>query len=121
MRCGWEWKSLSNHFNDAYATLKKQGKYNLLEQADKTRREKEAEKPDDRILVFKLPYHPRGVQQRQIRMAYRQSGLEEIITDQRFICAQCRPVNLRDRVTRTALENIPGANPSDFQSTNPPT
>merc|ERR1712232_1123836 len=103
------------------ATLKKHGRGNLLEQADKTRREKESEKPDDRILVFKLPYHPRGVQRRQIRTAYRQSGLEKIITDRRFICAQCRPVNLRDRVTRTALEDVPGANPSDFLSTNPPT
>ena len=121
MRCDWEWKSLSNHFNNAYATLEKQGKYNLLEQADKTRQEKEAEKLDNRILVFKLPYHPRGVQRRQIRMAYRQSGLKETITDRRFICAQCRPVNLRDRVTRTALEDIPGANPSDFLSANPPT
>ena len=121
IRCGWEWKHLCTHFNDAHESLMKQGKTILLEQAKKTRREKEAEKPDDRILVFRLPFHPRGVQRRQIRTAYRDSGLEEILSDRRFICAQCRPANLRDRVCSTVLEHQPGTAPSDFITANPQT
>jgi len=121
MRCGWEWMSVKYHFTDAYNSLQKQGRYNLLHQAGRNRREKQAEQPNDKILVFRLPYHPRGIQRRQIRLAYQQSGLETIISNRRFICAQLRTVNLRDRVTRTALEDVPRANPSDFLSSNPPT
>ena len=99
----------------------KQGKTILLEQAKKTHQEKEAEKPDNCIIVFRLPFHPRGVQRRQIRTAYRDSGLEEILSDRRFICAQCRPANLRDRVCSTVLEHQPGTAPSDFITANPQT
>lgn len=84
MRCGWEWTSLKKHFTDAYDSLTKQGRYNLLKQAAKTRQEKKAEKPDDQILVFRLPYHPRGIQRRHIRLAYQQSGLERVISNCRF-------------------------------------
>ena len=51
IRCGWEWKHLCTHFNDAHESLMKQGKTILLEQAKKTCQEKEAENPDNRIIV----------------------------------------------------------------------
>jgi hypothetical protein len=119
IRCGWEWEDLASHFNDAHESLKKHGRVNLLEEAMKTRREKEAEKPDEQIMVFKLPFHPRGVQRRQITTAYRLSGLANLQPERRFICAQLRPHNVRDRVSSTALEDIPGANPSDYLIANP--
>jgi hypothetical protein len=96
--CGWEWEDLSSHFNDVHESLKKHGRSNLLEAAMKTRREKDAEKPDERIMVFKLPYHPRGLQCHQISSVYRSSGLAELQPTRRFICAQLRPHNIRDRV-----------------------
>ena len=42
----------------------------------KTWQEKEAAKLADRLLVFRLPYHLRGVQRRDVRTAYQESGLE---------------------------------------------
>jgi hypothetical protein len=119
IRCGWEWTDLFVHFNNANKSLTKQGKRTLLKEAMKTRREKDVENPDERIMVFKLPFHPRGVQRKQIALAYRDSGLAKLQPERRFIVAQLRPHNLRDRVSNTALENIPGANPSDYLTANP--
>ena len=119
IHCGWKWKELSSHFTDVFNILTKQGKKNLLHAAMKTRREKEAAKPADRLLVFRLPYHPRGVQRRDVRTAYRESGLEIACSNRRFICAQLRAPNLRDRVCRTALESEPNESPGDFLSMNP--
>ena len=119
IHCGWEWGQLRSHFNDAFDLLQKQGKVNMLKRAMKTRREKNADSPAERLLVFRVPYHPRGVQRREIRKAYHDSGLENLLPDRRFICAQLRTINLRDRVCRTALECEPGATPSDFLATNP--
>ena len=70
-------------------------------------------------MVFKLPYHPQGVQPQAITRAHRQSGLAELQKDYRFIVAQCRPRNIRDRIYATTLEDIPGENPSDLLVTNP--
>ena len=119
IHCGWKWKHLRSHFTDVFNILTKQGKKNLLHAAMKTRREKEAAKPSERLLVFRLPYHPRGVQRRDVRTAYRESGLEIACSNRRFICAQLRATNLRDRVCRTALESQPNESPGDFLSMNP--
>lgn len=118
LRCGWEWEQLSSHFNEAETALKKYGKTKLLQDSLKTRRKKDSEKVDDMIMVFKLPYHPRGVQRQQITTAYINSGLAKLQPERRFICAQLRPHNIRDRVCSTSLEDIPGDNPSDFLTAN---
>ena len=115
---GWEWKAIRTHFNDIEQSLLQQGKKKLLQIAKKTRRQKDIESPPDHIIVFKLPYHPRGIQRRQCATAYNNSGLAALMPERRFITAQLRPKNLRDRVCRTTLRNVPGANPSDFLSTN---
>ena len=119
IRCGWEWKDLSPHFNDAQGTLQNQGRYNMLKQAMKTRREKDMEKPAEQLMVFKLQFHPRGLTRRQLADIYRSSGLAELQPERRFICAQLRPPNLRDRICSTILQDIPGDNPSDYLTTNP--
>ena len=67
----WKWKQLSSHFTDVFNIFTKQGKKNLLHAAMKTRQEKEAAKPADRLLVVCLPYHPREVQRRDVPVAYR--------------------------------------------------
>ena len=96
------------------------GKTVLLQQSMKTRRQKDLEQEDvKKLMVFKLPFHPRGIQRQAITRAYRLLGLAELQKECRFIVAQCRPKNIRDRVCATALEDIPGANPSDLLVTNP--
>ena len=90
----------------------------LLNEATKTRREKDAEKPDERIMVFKLDFHPRAITRQQITLAYCSSGLADLLGEHRFICAQLRPPNLRDRICSTSLEDIPGDNPLDYSTTN---
>ena len=67
-------------------------------------------------MVFKLPFHPRGVTRSQINLAFNRSGLAQLIPERRFICAQLRPPNIRDRVCSTTLDTLPDANPSDFKS-----
>lgn len=121
IHCGWEWKCLCTHFNNAHEALMKQGKTTFLKKAKKACQEKEAEKPDDCIIVFQLPFHPRGVQRRQIQIAYHNTGLEEILSNCHFICTQYWPANLRDRVCSTVLEYQPGTAPLDFITVNPPT
>ena len=71
-------------------------------------------------MTFKLPFHPRGVQCQAITQAYQKSGLAALQQDRQLIVSQLCPCNIRDRVTTTALEDIPGANPSDLLITNPP-
>ena len=117
---GWSWEDLSSHFDEAEAKLVAIGKTVLLQQSTKTRRQKDLEQEDvKKLMVFKLPFHPRGVQRQAITRAYRLSGLAELQKECRFIVAQCRPPNIRDRVCATALEDIPGANQSDLLVTNP--
>lgn len=116
---GWDWERLSPLFEEAAELLTRKGKPKLLANAMKTRRVKEKEKEDKRsILVFKHPHHPRGITRKQISGCYR-NHLQELIPERRFIVAQLRPTNLRDRVCSTALEDIPGANPSDCLIANP--
>ena len=117
--CGWKWEDISSHFNDAEASLMEIGKINLLQKSMKNRRQKDLEKDVQQLMIFKLPFHPRGVQRQAITKAYQDSGLAALQQDRRLIVAQLRPRNIRDRVTTTALENIPGANPSDLLITNP--
>ena len=86
----------------------------------KTRRQKDLEKEDVKhLMVFKLPFHPRGVQRQAITRAYKQSGLAELQENCRFIVAQCRPRNIRNRICATTLEDVLGENPSDLLVTNP--
>ena len=91
----------------------------MLKEALRTCCEKEEGNPSHRLLVFKLPYHPRGIQKRHIRRAYVDSGLEKLLPNRRLICAQLKAPNLRDRVCRTALKEVNNANPSDYLATNP--
>ena len=65
-------------------------------------------------MVFKLPFHKRGVSRQDIANAYRKSGLAALQPDRRFIVAQTRPFNLRDRLCSTALSVIPGQDPSNY-------
>ena len=71
-------------------------------------------KTNEKNLIFKVPYSPRGVKRQDITAAFHESGLAELIPDRRLICAQLRSTNIRDRVSRTALADIPGDNPSDY-------
>ena len=119
IKCGWKWNLLYPLFANAHRYLSERGRLNLLSTAGLTRREREACTASLRILVFKLPFHPRGVQRNNIREAYIKSGLAKLIPNRRFICAQTRAKNLRDRVCNTSLKNIPGANPSDYLAANP--
>ena len=109
------WESLKPHLTEADTTLRLKGKQNLLLESAKSSREKKRDSTDKKqLLIFKLPYHARGVQRKAVSRAFRNSGLADLMQERRFIVAQCRPMNLRDRVCNTALENIPGANPSDY-------
>ena len=119
IKSGWKWEDLSLHFHEAQGNLEKQGRYNMLKKAMKNRREKDAEKPVEQLIVFKLQYHPRGITRQQISLAWKSSGLAELLPERRFICAQLRPPNLRDRICSTSLKDLPGDNPSDYLNTNP--
>ena len=63
--------------------------------------------------------HAPAVQPQAITIAYQKSGFAALQPDCRFIAAQLCPRNIRDRVTTTALKDIPGANPSGLLITNP--
>ena len=96
------------------------GKTAILQKSMKTRCQKDLEQEDvQHLMVFKLPFHPQGVQRQSITQAYRKSGLAELQPNCRFIVAQCRPRNIGDRICATTLEDIPGENPSDLLVTNP--
>ena len=117
---GWSWEDLRSHFDDAEAAMMAIGNIAILQKSMKTRRQKDLEQEDvQHLMVFKLPFHPRGVQRQAITQAYRQSGLAELQQDCRFIVAQCRPCNIPNRICATTLEDIPGENPSDLLVTNP--
>ena len=82
----------------------------MLKQAMKTRQEKDAKKPAEQLMVFKLHFHPRGLTRRQLADLYRSSGLAELQPERQLICAQFRPPNLRDIICITVLQDIPGDN-----------
>ena len=112
MKSGWQWQRLAPLFNEAQKKLLAVGKQHLLDTARKHRRNKL--KTDESNLIFKIPYSPRGVKRQEITVAFHESGLAKLLPDRRLICAQLRSRNIRDRVSRTTLEDIPGSNPSDF-------
>jgi len=68
-------------------------------------------------IFFHLPYHPRGIQRTTIRSIYQQT-LGPILTDRRLTVAVSRPRNLRDRLSKTVLKDVPGHNPSDLLQPN---
>ena len=109
---GWKWEHLSSLFNEAHAKLLAAGRASLLHIATSRRRNKLKTKSE--TLIFKLPFSPRGVKRQDITVAFKESGLDKLLPDYRLICAQLRSKNIRDRVCRTTLEDIPQANPSDF-------
>ena len=115
---GWKWSDLKRHFIEAERALARTGKPKLLSDSIKTRRAKNRETLEKKIMVFKLPYHARGVRRQDIATAYRKSGLATLQPDRRFIVAQTRPFNLRDRLCSTALSLIPGKDPSNYLSSN---
>ena len=51
------------------------GKIILLQKSMKTRQQKDLKKDVQQLMIFKLPFHPRGVQRRVITQEYQQSGL----------------------------------------------
>jgi hypothetical protein len=64
-------------------------------------------------LIFHLLHHPRGNTRQQLRAAYAKT-VEPLIPEQPLIVAVSRPKNIKDRVCRTKLADIQGANPSDY-------
>jgi hypothetical protein len=68
---------------------------------------------EDKPMIFHLPHHPRGITRQQVRDAY-SATLGPLIPERRLLIAVSRPKNIRDRVCRTRLSDIPGDNPSDF-------
>ena len=98
IKSGWKWEDLSLHFHEAQGILEKQGIYNMLKKAMKNRREKDAEKPVEQLIVFKLQFHPRGVTWQQISLAWKSLGLAELLPERCFICAQLHPPNPRDHM-----------------------
>ena len=66
----WSWEDLSSHFDNAEAILMAIGKTMILQQFMKTRQQKDLEKEDvKQLMVFKLPFHLRGVQRQAITQA----------------------------------------------------
>jgi hypothetical protein len=74
----------------------------------------DANQPEEESpLIFHLLHHPRGVSRQQVRAAYAET-VEPLIPERPLIVAVSRPKNIKDRVCRTRLDDIPGANPSDY-------
>ena len=112
---GWEWSDMKHHFIQAHKILKATGKQKLLLESTKSRREKgsKTERGSSNI-IFKLPYHPRGITRRQVAQAYKDSGLAAALPERRLIVAQLRSYNIRDRVCQTSLDILPDANASKY-------
>jgi hypothetical protein len=70
--------------------------------------------------IFHLRHHPRGVSRQQVRAAYSEF-IEPLVPDRPLIVAVSRAKNIKDRVCRTRLPDIPGNNPSDFIQPGDPT
>ena len=92
------------------------GKQQMLLKSTKTRRDVSKNNRQKMVIVFKLPFHPRGITRQQITHAYHVSGLAQLQTDRRFICSQLRPYNIRDRICAGRLKDIQDANPSKYLS-----
>jgi hypothetical protein len=67
-------------------------------------------------LIFHLLYHPRGITRQQIRQVYNDT-VGPLMPTRRLLVAVSRPKNIRDRVCRTQLSDIPNDNPSDYITT----
>ena len=64
-------------------------------------------------IFFHLPYHPRGIQRTTIRRIFNDT-IGPQLPDRRLTVAVSRPRNLRDRLSKTILKDLPGHNPSDL-------
>lgn len=116
---GWQWCDLKPIFTRANQSLVNTGKPLLLHLASLTKEEKKRHFAASNIdsnkpLVFKLDFHPRGIQRQDVRQAFINSGLNALIPDRKFIVAQRRPKNLGDRLCSSTLPDIKGNNPSDY-------
>ena len=69
-------------------------------------------KPKMQPLIIHNTYHPRGLQQQDIRKIFNKT-LGQVIKNP-IIIAQSRPRNLKNRLCRSKLSLLPGCNPSDF-------
>jgi hypothetical protein len=72
--------------------------------------------PSTNPLIFHLSYHPRGLTRQQVRKVYADT-IGPLIPDRRLLVAVSRPKNIRDRICRTRLADIPSDNPSDYITT----
>jgi hypothetical protein len=72
--------------------------------------------PSTNPLIFHLSYHPRGLTCQQVGQVYADT-IGPFIPDRRLLVAVSRPKNIRDRVCRTRLADIPSDNPSDYITT----
>ena len=115
LKRGWQWSDIKHHFIKAHKDLRAAGKLKLLHDSKLTRREKGTTNKDCKsTIVFKLPYHPRGISCKQIAKAYKDSGLAAALLEKRLITAQLRPYNIRDRISSTSLKLLPDEKPSKY-------
>ena len=68
---------------------------------------------DQSRIFFHLPFHPRGLQRKQVRWLFEQH-MGPVLPNCKLTVAVSRPLNLRYRVCSTVLPDVPGNNPSDF-------
>lgn len=68
---------------------------------------------EDKQIFFHLPFHPRGIQRNTIRRLFNET-LAPTLTDRRLTVAVSRPRNIRDRLSKTVLKDLPGHNPSNL-------
>lgn len=99
---GWSNQTLLPLFREAMQHL----------QQNHRRQPKTTTSNRDRV-YFHLPYHPRGLQRRQVRQLF-ERHMRQILPTAQLTIAMSRPKNLRDRVCAAVLQDVPGNNPSDY-------
>ena len=97
---GWEWKTIKPHFREAH--------YQITGRFEKKRKIENKGKP----IFIHINYHPRGIQRNDLRSIYNETLAQEI--PNKVIIAVSRPKNLRDRLCRSRLQDVPHNNPSDI-------
>ena len=97
---GWEWKTIKPHFREAH--------YQITGRFEKKQKIENKGKP----IFIHINYHPRGIQRNDLRSIYNETLAQEI--PNKVIIAVSRPKNLRDRLCRSRLQDVPHNNPSDI-------
>lgn len=102
---GWQPSKIKKPFMLAAKRLDTEPTTNVVAESDK----------DDDLIIFTHEFHPHGLPRKQIRAAF-DCHCADLLPDSKLTAAQCRPCNIKDRVTSSiklrVLNN--GANPSDF-------